>query len=283
MGPSQLYNPVPKDKHKAQSRIKEDYLICEKHNNQEILNLYDVDKKIFLCTNCVVEDRTSPFNEMRRVRLIKECRARVVDDFKERESHLRDLEEGLKVREREIQLKKREIERKKRKIEKDVKLQIEDIKKLVEDLFEDEQKHASLEDPDQQIIFEDELVMIQNKKIILDKLSNINQSDNEGVRFLKYIESNCYSQIGWNRIEKEMDQFLSDHNVKDAINRKINDFIKRKNEQKTTIEINILSKLIDKLSKRREKLSKSIFYENKIEERYLKKNIYINTIYQKSN
>jgi hypothetical protein len=214
---------------------------------------------------------------MRRVRLLKECRDRVVDDFRERENQLKDLSEGLKVRIKEIELKQREMERKKRSIEKDIELQVEDVKKLVEGIFKEEIKESDHENPNFLNIFEDEKEIIKSKQKMLKKVVDENSDENETQRFLKYIESNCYSNIGWSKNESEIEEFLGKRNTKASLSEIINEYLEKKSQQKSQIELNILTKLIEKLTKRKETLTRNISPQ-KVEEKY-KKNYYINLKY----
>jgi hypothetical protein len=250
--------------------IKEDYLVCQRHGNHELLNLYDVDKKVLLCTNCVVEDRTSPFNEMRRVRLLKDSRKRVIDDFRERQNHLKDLEEGLNVREREVDLRKRELQRKKRSIEKDIQLQVEDMKKLVEETFKSEVKLAE-EEEDADILreFNDHHQALANKKKLLGNVMESGDEVSEAEQFLRYLESNCYSYYGWEKTQRDIEGFLEDRGVKERIGEMVQTYLQKKQEQKAQVEINILDKIIEKLSKRRDMLTRSKVLEQKIDERLL--------------
>lgn len=248
--------------------IKEDYLFCQKHSNQELLNLYDVDKKQLLCTNCVLENRTSPFNQMRRIRLLKDCHERVIDDFRERQLLLKDLGEGLKVRQREVDLRQRELQRKKRAIEKDIQLQVEDMKKLVEETFKQEIRLAS-EEEDRQMLgaFEDERKIIWSKKEILEKVGDERSMENEGASFLRYLESNCYSYFGWEKMQREVENFLGERGPNDHMGKSVKLYLERKRAQKEEIEVNILDKIIEKLQNRRNSLTREQILEHKVEQR----------------
>lgn len=278
---------------------KQGSMVCPKHRHKsEKFSLYDLDQKILLCSECVVEAKLRPFptqNQKQRLKLLKHCEADVIDDFHERLALLQDLEEGVQVRRAELGLKERELKRRERVLSKALRFQINEVKGLVDTLVDEvcQEKGETIMDwgisAGSGFTQSSSLSKIENgnlpkgrkaKKIQdpllshrkklkgkMEQLKNIKRriwsKTTEPQRFADYLNTNCYSQWGFDKKIEEISSFLETRNT-GRPQYGLKTHISKAKDEKDLIFYGLLNKLIQNLEIKRDTLFPDKIEDSKI-------------------
>lgn len=282
-------------------QIKLESMLCPKHRHKsENFSLYDLDRKIMLCSECVVDSKLRPFpqqQQKQRLRLLKNSHSDLIDDFQERLSLLEDLEEAIQVRQAELSLKERELKRKERELSKGFRFQINEIKGLVDSLVQEvcEERNEMVMDwklssnlnysqsPNQsKLEYSSEIQdnhkktskfknpLDQHKQKLDSKMKQlnilkrkINAKKTEHEKFDQYLNTNCYYEWGFDKKLKEIAGFLDTRNSGRA-HYGLDKHLTRANEEKEIIFYEFLNKLISSLELKRAHLFPEKIQNSKI-------------------